>query len=115
MSARNGKIARLPGEIRRQLNLRLEQSEPGPRLLAWLNALPEAREVLAAEFDGAPISRQNLSEWRQGGFEEWRAEGEWRAGFRQVEDFARELGQGRPEVPADAVATYLSVRYAALL
>ena len=39
MNARNGKIARLPRQIRDELNERLERSEPGPQLLAWLNAL----------------------------------------------------------------------------
>jgi hypothetical protein len=30
--------------------------------------LHEVREVLARHFNGAPISKQNLSAWRQGGF-----------------------------------------------
>ena len=73
MSARNGKIARLPREIRNELNERLDRSEESPQLLDWLNALPEVKEVVKDHFAGVPISKQNLSEWRQGGFEEWLA------------------------------------------
>ena len=38
---RNGKIARLPLEIREQLNRRLDDGEQGQPDLDWLNALPE--------------------------------------------------------------------------
>ena len=64
---RNGKIARLPCRIRTQLNRRLQDGELGPQLVEWLNALPEAQKILAAEFGGRPINEQNLSEWRLGG------------------------------------------------
>jgi hypothetical protein len=80
MNTRNGKIARLPREVRQELNQRLEQSEPSPQLLEWLNALPEVKKVLRDDFDGVPISKQNLSQWRQGGFEEWLAREELWAG-----------------------------------
>ena len=73
MNARNGKIARLPRSVRHELNERLERSEQSPQLLDWLNALPEARKIVQNDFAGVPISKQNLSEWRQGGFEEWLA------------------------------------------
>jgi hypothetical protein len=61
---RNGKIARLPRAVRTQLNGRLGNGEPGPELLDWLNGLPEVRKVIQSQFDGTPISKQNLSEWR---------------------------------------------------
>jgi len=70
MKTRNGKIARLPRPVREQLNERLERSESSSRLLPWLNALPETRELVQKEFAGVPISRQNLSQWRLGGFQE---------------------------------------------
>ncbi len=70
LAARKGKIARLPCACREEVNRRLEQAEPAPKLLAWLNALPEVQKVLREEFDGVPISEQNLSRWRQGGFQE---------------------------------------------
>jgi hypothetical protein len=69
---RNGKIARLPRLVRDELNCRLEDGERGPSLLAWLNGHEEVQAIVKAQFGGRPISKQNLSEWRQGGFEDWR-------------------------------------------
>jgi len=71
MTTRNGKIARLPNEIREQLNTRLADGEPGSRLVEWLNANPAVAKVMAEHFDGRPINEGNVSEWRTGGFEEW--------------------------------------------
>jgi hypothetical protein len=71
MNAHNGKIARLPRAIRKNLNERLDRSEPGLQLLVWLNALPEVKQVVQKKFASAPINKQNLSNWRQGGFQEW--------------------------------------------
>lgn len=70
--ARCGKIARLPRTIRDELNRRLDNGEQGTRLLEWLNGLPEVRAVLDKEFEGHPIRHCNLTEWRKGGFREWR-------------------------------------------
>ncbi|HSY18781.1 MAG TPA: hypothetical protein VK815_10625 [Candidatus Acidoferrales bacterium] len=71
-----GKISRLPREIREQVNERLDAGEPGNRLVDWLNGLPAVRALLAAEFGGAAINEQNLTNWKQGGFREWRMERE---------------------------------------
>jgi len=71
MKTRNGKIARLPREIREQLNRRLENGWRGDRLVKWLNDLPAVKEVLRAEFHGRAISGQNLSQWREGGYADW--------------------------------------------
>jgi len=68
---RNGKIARLPSDIREKLNRRLRDGEPGTRLVDWLNGLPEVRKVLKDQFGGRPVSGQNLSEWKQGGHQDW--------------------------------------------
>jgi hypothetical protein len=88
MKTRNGKIARLPRPVREQLNKRLERSESSSRLLPWLNALPETRELVQKEFAGVPISKQNLSQWRRGGFQESLA---WRYIRRQTSDGAAML------------------------
>ena len=71
MKARNGKIARIPHEIREQLNCRLADGEPGNRLVEWLNSIPAVMRVMAEQFEGRPITEGNLSEWRAGGYEEW--------------------------------------------
>ena len=66
--ARLGKIARLPAEIRREVNIRLADNHPASKILAWLNGVPSVKAILQADFDGAAISPQNLSEWKAGGY-----------------------------------------------
>ena len=70
-ATRNGKIARLPLAIREELNARLRNGDNGNKLIVWLNGLTEAQAVLASEFDGKPLCKQNLSRWRKGGFADW--------------------------------------------
>ncbi|HEX5218423.1 MAG TPA: hypothetical protein VFZ59_02560 [Verrucomicrobiae bacterium] len=67
---RNGKITRLPPEIRAQLNRRLHDGESGVRLVEWLNGVEQVRQVLTEDFGGREISEQNLSEWKQGGYQD---------------------------------------------
>lgn len=69
---RTGKIARLPRTVRDELNRRLNEGELGTRLVTWLNEQEAVQAVLKEAFGGRPISEQNLSEWKQGGFEDWR-------------------------------------------
>ncbi len=113
---RNGKIARLPGGIRSELNARMENGEETESLLAWLNGLPVAQEMLKAKFEGAPLNKQNLSEWRLGGFREWQLRQEWLEQAKGLEDAAGEINQ---EMEAQSLprllAGVLAVRYAALL
>ena len=71
MKTRHGKIARLPKEIREQLNRRLENGWRGARLVNWLNELPQVKESLREEFHGRAINEQNLSQWREGGYADW--------------------------------------------
>jgi hypothetical protein len=68
---RLGKIARLPYGLRSQLNARLADNEPAADLIDWLNSQPEVQAVLAGQFDGRPITQQNLSAWKLGGFRDW--------------------------------------------
>ena len=70
-TTRTGKIARLPKAVREELNRRLENSESGRSLTAWLNELPEVRTVMEARFAGSAIREQNLSEWKKGGCKDW--------------------------------------------
>jgi len=91
MTTRNGKIARLPRNIREQLNHKLDDGEPGGRLVGWLNALAEVQAVMEAEFDGRPINEQNLSKWRGGGYQDWQKQQERRTLVRQLTEDAKEL------------------------
>src|SRR5947207_11024149 len=72
MITRKGKIARLPKAVRDELNDRLLEGEPGNYLVNWLNEMKEVQAVLAENYGGRSINEQNLSEWKQGGFEDWR-------------------------------------------
>jgi hypothetical protein len=112
---RKGKIARLPREIREELNRRLEDGAGGESLLDWLNALPAVQSVVAGQFAGVPISKQNLSEWRTGGFAEWQARQEMMADARELAADAAELQAVTGGQLTDHLATVLGARYASAL
>lgn len=111
---RNGKIARLPRAMRAELNRRLADGEPGKRLVAWLNSLPEARAVLAAEFAGRPITENNLSEWKTGGFREWERQQDLLVVAGNLAEQADEL-RAKAGGLTDHLAMVLAARYAAAL
>ncbi len=112
---RTGKIARLPREIRDQLNQRLNDGQPGRRLVTWLNSLPEVQQVLAADFDGRPVTEQNLSEWKAGGYLDWQARLETLAQSRELAADSRELAAATDGKLNDHLTTMLSARYAVAL
>lgn len=72
MATRTGKIARLPHALREQVNLRLLDGQSSTVILAWLNAEPDAIATWDRDFEGVPASPQNLSEWKLGGWKDWR-------------------------------------------
>ncbi|HSY17049.1 MAG TPA: hypothetical protein VK815_01885 [Candidatus Acidoferrales bacterium] len=100
-----GKISRLPREIREQVNERLDDGEPGKRLVAWLNELPAVQALLVAELGGAAINEQNLTNWKQGGFREWRME-------REVQAFTQQP-VGAAVVTPEQLSKIVAVRYLA--
>jgi hypothetical protein len=111
---RIGKIARLSAALREQLNRRLADGENGTVLVAWLNALPEVQTLLQAEFAGRPISAQNLSEWRQGGFRDWQRHQESLALVRELSAQAAELAQANGQPMGETLTPLLLSRYLAL-
>jgi len=114
MKSRNGKIARLPHDLREELNQRLERSERSPDLLAWLNALPAVREFVRKEFAGEPVSKHNLSQWRRGGFQDWLTRRDFFADARNADIFVAKRDESE-KVLADRAATVLAPRYTVLL
>jgi hypothetical protein len=114
--SRNGKIARLPRQVRTEINQRLDDGQEAESILAWLNELPFTQEMLEEHFEGVPISAQNLSERRQGGFREWEFRREIIEQACSASDFADDL---EDEVIASELAgrlaALLAARYAALL
>ena len=102
-----GKIGRLPPGLREQLNCRMEAGGRGAALAAWLNGLPEVQAMLKEEFNGVPISEQNISIWRKYGYRDWLRR-------REAQRMAAEIG----ELPAaagspvtDQISAWGSVRY----
>jgi hypothetical protein len=112
---RKGKIARLPREIRDELNRRLSANEDGGALLRWLNKLPAAKEILAREFEGSAVTKQNLYEWRTGGFAEWEARQAMLEQTGELAADAKELQAVTEGKLTDHLATVLAARYAAAL
>lgn len=110
---RNGKIARLPKEIRDELNRRIEDGEPGVRLLEWLNELPEVKAVLARDFEGQPVSDANLSHWKNGGFVDWQARQQAESMMERWQ-LEEPDGAGSGKV-AESLKERLMVHYAAAL
>ena len=116
MRTRNGKIARMSQAVREELNLRLERSEPSPQLLAWLNALPEVREFLQKEYDGEPVSKQNLSRWHLGGYQDWLTRRDFFDDTQIASEFVQEHKlEGPDHAPANHAATVLAARLGGLL
>jgi len=115
IKTRNGKIARLPRTLRNQLNRRLDSGEQGVKLVAWLNCQPEARQILAESFQGHPISEQNLSEWKAGGYQDWVLRQEALEQARDLADDAGDLQAATGGHLSDHLATLLAARYATLL
>jgi hypothetical protein len=101
--ARTGKIAQLPRHIRNELNTRLDNGEPGPQILEWLNGLEEVVGVLDDFFDGKPINENNLSAWRQGGFLDWKR-------HQQPCDWVRTLSERADQLSEEAGLMPLSDR-----
>ncbi len=108
MTTRNGKIARLPKQVRDDLNDRLGDGEPGKQLVEWLNGLPAVQEVLKLRFGGRPISEQNLSEWKQGGYQEWLR-------LQESRYLVQHLSEQAEDLEADAGNLAVSDRCATLL
>ena len=94
MTTHIGKIGRLKSEIREALSRRLEDGERGVEILNWLNGLPDVRRVLKEQFGGRPISKQNLSQWRNSGHVEWLQRQDHRQTLQGVAERAEALNDG---------------------
>ena len=109
---RTGKIARLPREIRDELNRRLDEGKAGKKIVVWLNGLPEVEAIIATEFNGKPIREQNVSEWKKGGYLDHVTQQETlQIAKCLAEDAAQWSDEGQCAV-ADTIAFFLLGRYA---
>jgi len=103
-----GKIGRLPKDCRHELGHRIENGQPGTEIVRWLNAHPEVREILDAQFAGRPISEQNLSDWKQSGHLEWLRR-------QEVHEAALGLVERADELDETTGNRHLSDRFATVL
>ena len=106
--ARNGKIARLPLHIRNELNKRLSDGDSGVKLVRWLNEEVSFFLHNDSESRRLRITVQNLSEWRQGGYQDW---------LRHMEarQFIQDLAERAGELDQAADGKGISDRFGALL
>ncbi len=105
--ARKGKIASCPLSIREEVNRRLLDGESGPKILAWLNAQPDVLRVLDERFGEEPVTGQNLSEWRQGGYAEWLERREKIENTKSLATFAAKMGEAAGGSLTDGSAAIL--------
>jgi hypothetical protein len=109
---RNGKIARLPLAIRDELNRRLQEGEQGKQLVAWLNGLPKVQAVMKADFEGRPISEHNLSEWKNGGYQNWEADQQALEAVTSLMEGAQGLQKAAKDDLGDRLALVLAAKMA---
>jgi hypothetical protein len=107
MKTRVGKIARLPKQIRDELNRRLDDGIPGVDLVRWLNTLPEVQKILVERFGGRPLNNQNLTEWRRGGYAEWAGSRNGQTQWQDLLERGQALTQKRSSQNDTDVSSYL--------
>jgi hypothetical protein len=105
--ARTGKIARLPHALREEVNRRLLDNQSSAVILPWLNAHPDATAIWDRDFEGVPASAQNLSEWKLGGWKEWRERKDRVENLKTLSSFAHDLTRSGGHI-ADGAASILS-------
>lgn len=96
---RNGKIARLPKAIRDRLNQQILDGVPGKDLVRWLNGMNEVVDILVQQFNTDRITEQNLSEWKQGGYQDWLKHQERRDWVRRISDEAEDVTEDAGVMP----------------
>ncbi len=92
-AARKGKIATLPAKIREEVNQRLHNGEQARQILPWLNADKDVLRILDEKWHEQPVTAQNLSEWRQGGYQDWLGRNEKVEALRALSDYSLQLAK----------------------
>src|ERR1700677_829001 len=90
MTTRKSKIARLPFNIREELNHQIMDNVPTKDILNWLNSDPTVRHYMERLFQNRFITDQNLSEWRQGSYQEWL---DYRSCIEDVRDLSEQAAR----------------------
>lgn len=77
---RTGKIARLPFDVRTEVNQWIRDGLPYPQIIAFLAARGHA-----------DINEQNLTNWKEGGHQDWLKEQERLADMASKREFAMQI------------------------
>jgi len=108
---RESRIARLPREVREQLNRRLDEQQESNGLLDWLNGLPEVQALVASEFGGRLLAPEDLCDWTENGYRDWVAH---RRASEDAQWLASDVEHLQPAGAApltDLLARYLTAQY----
>jgi hypothetical protein len=108
--ARTGKIARLPHATREELNERLRDGLSGAEITAWLNSLPIVRAFLEKHFRGSPITEDNVSKWRHGGYAGWLEHEQTTEAIAIMAAACRNIGREAQDALTDQLALVLKAR-----
>ena len=90
-SSHKGKIGSLPAHLREEVNRRLHDGKTGREICDWLNSVPEVLVILDERWGEQPITPQNLSEWKAGGYQIWLRNREKGEHLRKLTDWAYTL------------------------
>ena len=113
--ALTGKIARLPKNIREELNRRLDNGETGPVILPWANGLPAVKKILDGEFGGVPINDGNLFSWRHNGYERWLKKQESVAELKELAEDAKDYSDATGGSLARGTASIVAAKILKML
>ncbi|MGB8356433.1 MAG: hypothetical protein WCD79_21220 [Chthoniobacteraceae bacterium] len=116
--ARNGKIARLPYDLREKINFMLQAGLTAKIVLEAINGMPKVKELLDKFFLGNSLTEQNITNWRQGGYQEWLVGRDAKSVVNQMREEAMCLNSealvgGGPIT--DTLATVMAARYATII
>jgi hypothetical protein len=113
--APRSKIARLPFELRETLNGHLLDNKPGRWICDWVNIQPQAKAIFAEFFGGEPLNAENLSQWRQGGYQNWLSKRDHFAALTELTEIAKRTAKATGGNVADAAAEIAGGKLLALL
>jgi len=99
-----GKIGRLPHDVREAVNARLLNNEPARKILGWLNATKEQVWVCQEYFEGEAVTAKNLSDWKVGGYRKWLARRERLDSLKGLTGYCVELAKASGLAVTDAAA-----------
>lgn len=97
-TSHKGKIGSLPAHLREEVCRRLHDGQPAREICDWLNTHPRVLEILDQRWNEQPVTPQNLSEWRGGGYQIWLKARERGEHLRHLSEWAAEFtGRVSPE------------------